>query len=452
MYFGLFAVVILLLLWLLQIVFLNTYYEGMKKKEVLNVANKITKSYGTSEFQDTIDEFAYDNGMNIVIYSRNGSLVYYSDISSIRPTRPLLIEYSALLNQIDNSKSGEFLLKTENSRFNIPTLIYGKLLNNSYLLYITTPLEPMGSTTHILASQLVYVTVIILMVGFIISLFISKRLADPIVKITDTANSLAKGNYDVIFEKGDYKEIDDLVTTLNYATRELSRTDNLRKELIANISHDLRTPLTMIKSYAEMLRDLPSDKNKKIKNLNVIIEETDRLSLLVNDIMNLSKLESKIDTLNITKFNLSELVSSITNHFSYLVERDKYVFEFKIKENLYVSADKEKIEQVMYNLISNAINYTGDDKRVIINLKGTDDHIRFEVKDSGSGISKKNMEHIWDRYYKVNKEHKRSVVGTGLGLYIVKNILMMHNARYGVDSIINKGSTFYFELEKENMK
>jgi signal transduction histidine kinase len=451
-YFAIFAVIILLLLWLLQIVFINTYYEGMKKSEVINTANKIINSFSNNSFQNTIDEYAYEKDININIYNLNGNLIYASNIDEIRPVRPLIVEFQVLLNKLGNNK-GEFIYKQESTRFNIPMLIYGRMLNSKYVLLITTPLEPIDSTTHILANQLIYVTIIALLAGFIISLFISKKLSKPIVEITNTASNLANGNYNVVFEKGDYTEIDNLVTTLNYATRELSRTDQLRKELIANISHDLKTPLTMIKSYAEMSRDLSKDdKKKRTKHLNVIIEETDRLTLLINDIMKLSKLESKIDELKITKFDISKLVKDIINRFSYLVEKDKYEIEINIDNNLYVSADKEKIEQVIYNLISNAINYTGDDKKVIVNLKGLNDIVRFEVIDNGSGISKKNLEHIWDRYYKVDSEHKRSVVGTGLGLAIVKNILIMHNAKFGVDSVINKGSTFYFELKEENMK
>lgn len=451
--FILFAVFILLILWLLQIVFLNTYYESMMKNQVIRTADEIIESYGTGHFQDTIDEYAYNNSMNITILNNYGTVLYSSNISSIKPIREVLMEYDEFVYLVNASKNKEIIYKTDNSRFNATMLIYGKYWDNNYYIYITTPLEPLESTTKILGNQFIYVTIIVLLVGFIISLFISKKLSKPIIKITKTANELAKGNYDVVFENGNYTEVDNLVTTLNYATRELSVTDNLRRELISNVSHDLRTPLTMIKSYAEMVRDISfDDKKKSKKHLSVIIEETDRLSYLVNDIMNLSKLESNSDKLNISTFNLSELVTSIMNRFSYLMEKDKYIIKLNITKKLFIIGDKEKIEQVIYNLIGNAINYTGEDKKVIVNLKEVNDKIIFEVIDSGVGISKNDLGHIWDRYYKVDKEHKRNVIGTGLGLSIVKNILIMHEANYGVISSPNKGSKFYFEFNKKDMK
>ena len=265
------------------------------------------------------------------------------------------------------------------------------------------------------------------------------------------AKEIAKGNYNITFENNEIEEINELSKTLNYACSELIKTEDLRRELLANVSHDLKTPLTMIKAYAELIRDVThKDEEKMNKNLNVIIEETDRLNLLVNDILELSKIQSNVAPLNIEEFDLNELIKSILKRYDIYIEKENYNIEYKEKENLLIKADKKRIEQVIYNLINNAINYTGDDKKVFVQIKNEKKHIRVEIKDTGKGIEKKELEYIWDKYYKIDKTHQRVQVGTGIGLSIVKNILISHNFNYGVESKINKGTTFYFEIPKND--
>ena len=217
---------------------------------------------------------------------------------------------------------------------------------------------------------------------------------------------------------------------------------------MANVSHDLKTPLTMIKAYAEMIVDLHSkDKKKQKEDVNTIVSETDRLTLLVNDILELSKTQSNIDTLEYSEFDLIELINNILNKYTYL-EKDNYKFIFNHNDDsIIIKADKTKLEQVIYNLINNAINYTGDDNTVTINVTNTND-ILVEIIDSGKGIKDEDLPYIWDRYYKNKKKHKRNLVGTGLGLSIVKNILELHKFEYGVKTKLNEGSTFYFKVKK----
>ena len=181
--------------------------------------------------------------------------------------------------------------------------------------------------------------------------------------------------------------------------------------------------------------------------MNVIIEEVDRLTYLVNDILDLSKIQSDIEDLNYTEFDINELIINILKRYEILKETENYHFIYKNKRTiLVVTADKKKIEQVIYNLLNNAINYTGDDKKVIIKLEKITDAIRIEISDTGKGIKKGDIPYIWDRYYKNKKKHKRNLVGTGLGLSIVKEILEKHNYKYGVTSKEGKGTTFYFEI------
>ena len=221
---------------------------------------------------------------------------------------------------------------------------------------------------------------------------------------------------------------------------------------MANVGHDLRTPLTMIKAYAEMTRDLESQTpEKRVENMNIIIEETDRLNVLVSDILDLSKLQSSTYELKIEEFDLNELIRNIIKRFYILIDSDGYEFIYNNDKKIMVKADKKRLEQVIYNLLNNAVNYTGEDKKIYINVTEDKKKVLVEIRDTGKGIDKDEIKYIWNKYYHNEKKHKRNAFGTGLGLSIVKTILESHNYKYGVKSVKNKGTTFYFEIDKKNM-
>jgi len=208
----------------------------------------------------------------------------------------------------------------------------------------------------------------------------------------------------------------------------------------------LRTPLTMIRGYAEVIRDLPGENTKE--NMQIIIDETQRLASLVADVMDISKIKSGVQELRAYEYDLTQSVIDIISRYNKLIEQDGYDIEFKYDKHIFVRADELKISQVIYNLINNAITYTGEDKKVIISQTDAEDRVRISVIDTGDGIEEDKLTEIFDRYYKIDNAHKRAVVGTGLGLSIVKGILNLHDAQYGVKSEVGKGSEFYFELKK----
>ena len=282
------------------------------------------------------------------------------------------------------------------------------------------------------------------------SAFFSTKISEPIIRINNSAKSLPQGKFDAKIEKNDFDEIKQLSATLSSASKEIAKSDDLRRELMANISHDLRTPLTMIKAYAEMIRDLSGDNpEKRERHLKVIIDETDRLSSLVTDILDLSKLQAGVTELHMEMFNFSERLSSVTSRFDIIKENQGISIDLEAQDDILLFADKTKIEQVVYNLINNAVIYAGDDNKVIVRLYRTNGgKIRFEVEDHGEGISAENLPYIWDRYYKVSERattHKRAKMGSGIGLSIVKSVLEQHGFAFGAESNLGKGSKFWFE-------
>ena len=235
---------------------------------------------------------------------------------------------------------------------------------------------------------------------------------------------------------------------LTQAQSEMLKTDELRRDLMANVSHDLKTPLTMIKAYAEMIRDISyKDQDKMNEHLSIIVDETDRLTVLVNDILDLSRMQSNADSLSIEKFDLADDIKTIVNRYQIIKETEKYTINLDMPNSIMIKADKKKLNQVIYNLINNAINYTGDDKTVTVRVTKHKKYYLVEISDTGKGIKESEIPYIWNKYYKNDKNHQRNVVSTGLGLSIVKEILELHDYEYGVKSVLKKGTTFYFKIK-----
>ncbi len=310
------------------------------------------------------------------------------------------------------------------------------------MILIESEITPVDATVETLQVQLVCVTGVMVLLGGLLAYFIARSISRPVAAVNEAAKELARGNYEIHFAAGGSKEVSELAQTLNYAAAELSKVEGLRKELLANVSHDLRTPLTMIQGYAEVMRDLPGENTPE--NVQIIIEETERLTSLVNDLLDLSRLESGAITLERTRFDLTQSIRAILRRYDKLAS---YSFPFEAEEDVFVTADELKISQVVYNLVNNAITYAGEDKTVTLRQTVENGKVRISVSDTGEGIPQDKLKDIWERYYKVDKEHKRAQVGTGLGLSIVKNILELHGGAYGVESEEGKGSTFWFELE-----
>lgn len=453
-YFIIFAATIMLVLWLLQIVFLNSYYETMKTNEIKRIGNALVLEYGKEGFEDLLYTTSLSEGIVIQILDERGSLVYPLNIlDMIRQPRLEFTTFATFLNNLYQSENNYVVYPREDARFSNPTLVYGAILENkagsNYFLYINSILQPVDSTVNVLQNQLLIVTLISLILSFGLSFIIATKLTKPIKDITESATSLAKGDYNIEFSKGDYTEIDNLVDTLNYATIELSKTEQLRRDLIANVTHDLRTPLTLIKSYGEMIRDISgNNEEKRNYHIKTIIDEADRLSALVNDILDLSKAQSGLSSIELKCFDINNITENILNRFSFFTENQGYRFKVNVTGSTIVDGDEKQIEQVVYNLISNAINYAGEDKAIYINIIDEGRFINYQVIDNGEGIPKDEIENIWDRYYKVGKLHRRATTGSGIGLSIVKAILVAHQAEYGVESEVGKGSNFYFKLKK----
>jgi signal transduction histidine kinase len=336
------------------------------------------------------------------------------------------------------------------SRNNMPletiTEVKEFTLQNGHTVSLTfyALVVPVNATITTLRYQLYFISGIMLLLAVGLALIIAKRVSKPIEEISQKAQTLAKGDYDTHFDGKGFFEIVALSDTLNTAAVELSRVEALRRELLANVSHDLRTPLSLIYSYAEMMNDFPDEITPE--QTRVIMDETRRLTALVNDVLDISKLESDMERLTTTRFNLTLNIRETVERVQELLKNESFDITFTHNSDVYVNADETKIGRAFYNLLINAVNYSGDSRNIAIMQSITENRVRISITDSGEGIAEDDLPFIWDRYFKSGKKHKRGVIGTGLGLFIVKKIIELHGGEYGVTSEIDNGSTFWFEL------
>lgn len=446
-YLILFSATILIFLMVSQTLLLKYSYEKYQTKKIKNIAKTIYK-YDSLEIVNELENIAYNNSVCIEYYLDSNEKILYNTLMVGCGLNKNNSQIISLVNDIRNSNKDIEHIKLVNKASDTKAILSGIKADNG-TIFVYSPLEDLDGASIVLKGQLLYITLIVIVLACFISYFLSNKITEPITKITRKAKELGEGNYNIHFDSSDVLEIDELANTLNHVSNDLSKIDTLRRDLMANVSHDLKTPLTMIRAYAEMVRDISyKDKNKMNKDLNVIIDETERLNILVNDILDLSKMQANADILSLEKFDLCEVIKEVMTRYDILKTTEDYNFIIEIPDKAEVNADKNKIMQVIYNLINNAINYTGEDKKVVIRLKNARKEYIFEVEDTGKGIKKEEIPYIWDKYYKKDKKHQRNVVSTGIGLSIVKEILTKHKFDYGVKSTLKKGSTFYFKIRK----
>ena len=466
-YFLLFAAMMLVLLWLFQTVFLDSFYKASKMGEIRACSNAISVNADNEEIQTLVERMAQRYEVCIRVISRDGRDVAQADILPGCIIHKLPME--ELMRMFDKTQAagGQWLDRFSregffNNRYNddhyegnvppkdggmMESIVYAQTTlidGQPALILLNTTLSPVTATVQTLRRQLVYITVILVVMALGLAFIIGRRVYRPIVEINEAAKGLAYGKYHLDLRSGAYREIIQLNDTLNQAAEELGKVERLRNELIANISHDLRTPLTMITAYAEGMRDLPGENTPE--NVQVIIDEANRLTTLVNDVLDLSKLQGGAMSMDPQPYNLTSSVTDTLSRYQKLTEQKGYTLNFRHGEDAWVNADQVKIEQVLYNLINNAITYTGADKTVIVDQRIQDGWVTIRVTDTGEGVPEEDVPYIWDRYYKSSQAHRRAEVGTGLGLSIVRSILELHGARFGVESPPGKGASFWFAL------
>lgn len=462
-----FSMIILLLIGALQVLLIKPYYRNERITTIAYLAdliedNLILAEEVSSTKTSAIFNAIVNNNVCVLVYGEDGKTLYRSDALgmvcafnddinlgaktiNVKHNQNELID---LLRNGDDVYSSSLISKLTDKEM----LLYGRKVKApfaNYYLFINSPLEPIESVVNFFMHQFAYIAFFVFLISLLIALLLANRFSKPIEKMKKSADKLAKGDYNVDFNVKSYEEVEELAATLNDATDKLSKIEELRKDLLANISHDIKTPLTMIKAYGEMIKDISGDDPpKRNAHLDVIIREVNYLDRLVGDMRELAKMQAGYTSLHRDNVDMAKLIrEAIEMQAAGLAEHHLTVVTELFPAIVWV--DELKFRQVLNNFISNAIKYSYEGGRITIRMRDSEERLRVEISDEGCGIAAEDLPYIWDRYFKIDKQFSRSIKSTGLGLAIVKAILDLHQAKYGVQSTVAKGSTFYFEIDKD---
>ncbi len=467
-YLLVFVVFLLLLLWLLQVVFLDSIYKEIKTKQIFDGAKSITTNIDHPELGSLLENISKQHGICVRILDNDGQDLYsVGDIPEClihKMDRREVMNFYRMAMEEDGAAFRFFSIGTEGKRAEhsegfrenfhpfprramMEQMVYAQIISDDggdRMILLNATITPVQAVVETLRIELWWVSVILVVLSVLLAFFMARKVSAPIMKMNASAKELARGNYDTVFAGDGYLEVRELNDTLNHTAKELAKVEGLRRELLANVSHDLRTPLTMITGYGEVMRDIPGENTPE--NVQIIIDEARRLTDLVNDMLDLSKLQEGVHQPHKEPLNLTQCIREILTRYGKLTAQEGYTILFAPQADIWVAADRVKMEQVLYNLINNAINYTGESKTIEIRQTVMAELVRIDILDEGAGIAAEQLPYIWERYYRTEHSHQRAVIGTGLGLAIVKNIFDLHGMDYGVANRPEGGCDFWFAM------
>ncbi len=465
-----FCSLLLLVIWAIQSTYLSKINKDIKIYELHKTEAEMVDIFEKSEnIRNSIIKWSQIYDISIVVTDSNGYVRYMAEADTYGSVSRLSKNsYQEIFQEtLVNGNGKEVDLSDKEFEYKGMMVSYSQIINPAdddvviadivrdkagaeRLILLESAVLPLDTSINVVKVELIYISVVMCVLSLGLAVLVSRKLSVPLINISRTATEVANGNYDVHFYDNELKEIAELSDALNEARYKLEEVDSIQKEIIANVSHDLRTPLTMITGYAEVMRDIPGENSPE--NIQAIIDEAQRLNDLVNDLLDISKMRAGVVSIEKKKYNITKSVRLVVERISKMVEAEGYTLELNYKKDVYVEADERRMYQVLYNFIGNAINYTGDDKKIFINQIVKKNKVRFEIEDTGNGISDSDIKNVWDRYYKKDKSRKRNVIGTGLGLSIAKNILEMHDCGYGVRNKKGSGTVFWFEMSVVDKK
>jgi len=406
--------------------------------------------------QKKVKTLAEKLNLRITVVDSNGKVLGDSD------TEPSLMENHKDRLEIAEAFQGNY---GQSTRFS-DTLNYN-------MKYVAVRVDDSGNTLGVvrfalplsevqLQIQLIYRVILLsaivaVVIALTVAYFLSRSITLPISRMQEAAQRITKGDFSRKVDIKSKDELGELAKSLNKMAGELQqkmenlrRMDKVRTDFVANVSHELKTPLTLIKGYIETLEDRSiNDKEKTRRFISIIKEHTNRLENIIEDLLSLSELELSKDSLSKTDFNLKELIDEVTLSFGYALDAKRQILSVEQQDNDFrIKADRDKIEQVIVNLIDNAIKYTNEAGKINISLLEKENEYIFTVRDSGIGIPKEDMDRVFERFYRVDKARSRELGGTGLGLGIAKHIILAHRGQINIESEINKGTKVVVKLPK----
>ena len=446
-----FVMTLLGLVYFVQTNFLDDFYKAHKMSSIESVARSVCDMVGDDDVADEIEHISMSNEVCVRVVS-NVEDYCYTGACTLRGLDYMTInKIASEITEEPNQEKlfDDFHYQRRKDEPPEDVYIFAKLItynNENVMVLVSSGITPLATTISTIKSQYLLITGVIIAVTIILALILSRFIVKPINDINRESKNLAKGAYDGDLIKTSSKEFAELNETLINANEDINKAEIAKKELIGNVSHDLRTPLTMIVGYGEMIRDLPEENTEE--NINVIIDEAKRLSTLVDDLIDISKADQIKTELHKEKISLNSFLTEVYRQYEKYCEVQDIDLKLDLKEDITVEIDAKRIKQVLYNFVNNALNYNNkENKEIIIGTDvNPDGSYRVYVFDNGEGIDEKDIANVWDRYYKVDKEHKRTHIGSGIGLSLARSLLEVHGMNYGVESVKGEFTKFYFDV------
>ena len=471
--------IIVAFLILINNIVLETFYLYSKTNTVRQVYQKINNYYKynmTTGIESELKRIAFNNNFDIYIKSDNDVYIFSTDKDF----------YSTIsrINSITNSHSNSFeivykdtdikIVKVDDTSNNISYLLLSGTLCNGYELYIRIPIVPIEESVKISNNVLVWIGAVTILFSAFVANFVSKKFTNPILELNDITNKMSKLDFSQKYRVKDTEdEINELGKNINIMSEKLEKTikqlrannielerdieekskiDDMRKQFISDVSHELKTPIALIQGYAEgLVENVNSDEESRKFYAEVILDEANRMDKLVKQLLELMKLEYGKREFNNQEIDIVEITKEVIRKCNVMLKENNIEVEFENKEPIYVFADEFYIEQVITNYFTNAIKHCDEingKKKITVKIKENNNNkVHFSIFNTGENIAEEDLDRIWVRFYKVDSSRNREAGGSGIGLALVKAIMNNYDCKYGVNNKEN-GVEFYFELNQ----
>lgn len=481
--FGLVLVVIFFFGWILNSFFLERFYINKKEKAIISFYKEASNAYVndtlySSEFISKANEFSgkQNSGVAVVSYDLFG-LPYFrfkvssesDDIFNHEIAKVLNGDTTGLVEIIQ--EEDYVILRTVSENVNLEYLELVGELGDEELFISRTPLEGIRESVNIFNSFFKYELLVCTLVCIVVIIFISKRISKPILTLANISKRMANMDFDIKYEGSEKTEIavlgqsiNLLSTNLEAAISELKtanakllndiaekeKNEVARQEFISSVSHELKTPLAIIQGYAEGLNEGVNEEEKDYY-LEVIMDEASKMNRMVKQLLTLNSLESGSEIISIERFDIIALINNYVQSMDLILKQNEITVVLPKEGPVYVWADEFRIEEVFMNYFSNAINHceSPNGKRIVVDVQRDETKAIISVFNTGKNIPEESLEHLWERFYKVDKARTREYGGSGVGLSIVKAIMEFHGQKYGVTNE-TLGVRFWFTLDAKN--
>lgn len=465
----------LILCWFINSTFLEGYYEREKERTVWNVYEMLNKA-GTEEgsfsesFQEEMRDYAFHHNLTIVVLNPNAQVVLDASFNGAELTRRLFsyITGRSVDFHLDKMPEQNTVFRLHELRTNTEYMEMFGVLENGDWYIISCTIESIKDSVKIANRFLAYVGVAAVLIGCIICWLIARRFTKPILKLAEISEKMTRLDFEAKYQGREKNEIALLGANINKLSESLEKNiselktannelkkdiekkekiDEMRKEFLANVSHELKTPIALIQGYAEGLKEaVNDDEESREYYCDVIMDEANKMNSMVKRLLTLNQLESGNDVVTMERFDIASLISTYLQSVNILAKQNDIRIVYNQKELVYVWADEFKTEEVFMNYFSNALNHCAGEKVIEIKIIQENKKARICVFNTGEPIPEDCIEHVWEKFYKVDKARTREYGGSGVGLSIVKAIMDSMNQKYGVENFTD-GVMFWFELE-----